>query len=296
MCKFLARIMPLTSVIVSGRGNRIVSQSGNRWVIVRLWHGEGAAAQAHRAACSGFPHAFPVEYTERRAAMRILLIEDDEVIAERVKNGLEREGYGVDVEFDGVAGFERALQGVHGIILLDVMLPRLAGWEVCRKLRASGITTPVLMLTARDMIEDRVEGLDAGADDYLPKPFDFRELLARIRALVRRTAAIKSSRILIADLEIDTLARTVRRAGQDIQLTPHQYSLLEALARNAGRTLTRDLILDSVWGDEDRISNTVEFHVAALRKKLDAPFPKKLIHTVHGVGYVLRSPNSDAEP
>ncbi|MBI3910160.1 MAG: response regulator transcription factor [Armatimonadetes bacterium] len=225
--------------------------------------------------------------------MRILLIEDDEVIAERVKVGLERERFAVDVAADGETGLRLARQRPYGLVILDLMLPRRDGWSVCEALRARQNTVPILMLTARDAVEDRVRGLEAGADDYLPKPFDFRELLARVRALLRRDRVHKSRVIRIADLEIDISSRRVRRAGREIQLTPREFALLEALATNEGRTLAREEIQERVWGDDESYSNTVSFHIALLRKKIDAEHPVKLIHTIHGVGYVLRRPDSE---
>jgi two-component system, OmpR family, copper resistance phosphate regulon response regulator CusR len=222
--------------------------------------------------------------------MKILLIEDDEVIAERVKAGLEKARYTVEIAPDGETGLEMAESNPYALLILDLMLPRRDGWSVCETLRRGRDTVPILMLTARDGVEERVRGLEVGADDYLPKPFDFNELLARVRALLRRDKLHKSRVIRIADLEIDTSARRVRRGGRDISLTPHEYSLLEALAANEGRTLTRDVIQERVWGDEESYSNTVSFHIAVLRKKIDAEHAVKLIHTVHGVGYVLRGP------
>lgn len=222
--------------------------------------------------------------------MRILLVEDDEVIASELKSALERERWTVDLATSGPDALEAAEFNQHGLIVLDIMLPGLDGWEVCRRLRKRRHPAPILMLTARDSVEDRIRGLEEGADDYLPKPFDVRELLARIRALIRRDKVHRTGVIQIADLEIDSQAHVVRRQGVEIHLTPREYSLLEALARNEGRTLTREVILESVWGNEESLENTVNFHVTSLRRKVDAPFEQKLIHTVHGFGYVLRAP------
>lgn len=227
--------------------------------------------------------------------MRILLIEDDEVIADRIRVGLERARYTVDVAHDGETGLQMARGGSYAVVVLDLMLPRRDGWSICEALRLRGNRIPILMLTARAGVDDRVRGLDMGADDYLAKPFDFKELQARIRALARRDSVNKSSLIRIGDLEIDTLARVTRRAGREIALTPHEFSLLEALARNEGRTLSREMIQECVWGDDESYSNVVSFHVASLRKKIDAEFSTKLIHTVYGAGYVLRGPG-EAEP
>ncbi len=225
--------------------------------------------------------------------MRILLIEDDEVIAERIQAGLEKAKFPVEIAADGEAGLRMALHGSYSLIILDLMLPGRDGWSVCEALRARRINTPILMLTARDAVEDRVRGLECGADDYLPKPFAFSELQARVRALLRREWTNRSRVLKVADLEVDTTARRVVRGGLEISLTPREYTLLEALAANEGRTLTREYVLERVWGDEESYSNTVAFHVAILRKKVDAAYPVKLIHTVHGVGYVLRAPQEE---
>lgn len=222
--------------------------------------------------------------------MRILVVEDDVVIAEQIARHLEREKYQVDVRRDGVEGESAARQEPYGLIVLDIMLPQRNGWDVCENLRRAKVTSPILMLTARDSIEDRIRGLEGGADDYLAKPFDIRELLARVKALVRRDKVHRTGSITIGDMEIDTHAHTVRRSGKEIHLTPREFSLLEALARNEGRTLTREVILERIWDNEESLVNTVNFHVASLRRKVDADFPVKLIHTVHGIGYVLRSP------
>ena len=219
--------------------------------------------------------------------MRILLVEDEVPIAEVVARGLTQAGYSVEIAATGRAGLEKAETGLYALILLDIMLPGLDGWEICERLRAQKITTPILMLTARDAVSDRVRGLETGADDYLPKPFDFAELLARIRALLRRDRLHKTSVIHVGDLTIDTSLRHVARAGKEITLTPREYSLLEALAGHEGQTLTREVILERVWLDEESYSNTVDAYIHLLRRKLDAEHPVKLLHTVHGVGYRL---------
>ena len=228
--------------------------------------------------------------------MRILLVEDDEVIAERIKAGLERARFTVDVAFDGETGLQMARDGPYALLILDLMLPRRDGWSVCEALRLRRNPLPILMLTARGGVEERVRGLNTGADDYLPKPFDFNELLARVRALLRRDQIHKSRVIQIADLEIDPAARLVRRGGQEIVLTPREFALLVALARNEGRALPREYILERVWGNDESYSNTVSFHVASLRKKIDAEHAVKLIQTVHGIGYALRGPESEGKP
>jgi len=216
-------------------------------------------------------------------------VEDDHVIARELASTFEREGWQVENAADGVEALEAA-SSAPDLIVLDVMLPSLDGWAVCEELRRRRCRAPILMLTARDSVDDRVRGLEGGADDYLPKPFDVRELLARIRALMRRDKVHRTGIIHVADLVIDSRSRQVRRAGQEIHLTPREFSLLEALARNEGRTLTREVILESVWSNEESLENTVNFHVTSLRRKIDANFEPKLIHTVHGFGYVLRNP------
>jgi len=223
--------------------------------------------------------------------MRLLLVEDDVEIADQIAHALTREGFSVDVEHDGQAGLQAAELTNYGLVVLDVMLPRLDGWGVCRALRARRATFPILMLTARDSVEDRVRGLEDGADDYLVKPFDARELTARIRALLRRDKVVRTGVIRVADLEIDSRTRRVTRSDVEVHLTPREYTLLEALARNVGRTLTREVILENVWDSEENTDNAVNFHVTSLRKKLDAGHVTKLIHTVHGFGYVMRSPD-----
>lgn len=222
--------------------------------------------------------------------MRILLIEDEVPIAEVIKLGLEQAGYTVVMAHDGISGLERAREGRWALLVLDVMLPGKDGWEICRALREERDPTPILMLTARDAVQDRVQGLDLGADDYLPKPFDFSELIARVQALLRREHIHKTRTLTVGDLVIDTRLRRITRAEQEITLTPREYTLLEALAGREGQVLTREVILERVWLDEESLSNTVDVYVGLLRRKIDAGHDTKLIQTVHGVGYVLRSP------
>jgi DNA-binding response OmpR family regulator len=224
--------------------------------------------------------------------MRALLVEDDREIANQIADILKRERFDVTIAPDGEEGLDEALSRSYGLVVLDVMLPKMDGWEVCDEIRKVGINTPILMLTARDSIDDRVKGLEGGADDYLPKPFDARELTARVRALLRRDAVHRTGKIEIDELVIDTNAKTVARGGLEVRLTPREYSLLVALARNEGRILTREVILEDVWNNEESLENTVNFHITSLRKKLDALGPK-LIHTVHGFGYTLRRGGSD---
>lgn len=217
--------------------------------------------------------------------VRILLVEDDEVISERLKRALEKEGYLADLAHDGQAGLDLAKLGGYSVIVLDVMMPKRDGWSVCQALRDAKDATPILMLTAKDAVEDRVKGLDLGADDYLVKPFSLKEFLARIRALTRRNKIEKSSLMHLSDLEIDSKAKTVTRDGNLLKLTKREYTLLEALARNGRRILSRDFIIEQIWNDEDSVSNTVNFHVTSLRKKIDEGREKSLIETVHGFGY-----------
>jgi DNA-binding response OmpR family regulator len=228
--------------------------------------------------------------------MRILLIEDDEVLAERIKTGLEKAHFSVDVAWDGETGLQMAREGPYTLLILDLMLPARDGWSICEALRLRRNSIPILMLTARGGVQDRVRGLNSGADDYLPKPFDFTELLARVRALLRRDQMHKSLVIRIADLEIDTESHQVRRGGRELPLTPREFALLEALARNQGRALTPEYILERVWSNDESLSDTVRFHVASLRRKIDADHPVKLIHNVYAVGYVLRAPEAEVKP
>ncbi len=220
--------------------------------------------------------------------MRLLIVEDEPDIAFGLETALKREGYLVDVALDGEAGEDLAIERAYGVILLDLMLPKKSGREVCRTLRRAGITTPILMLTARDQVDDRVEGLDAGADDYLVKPFAIKELLARIRALGRRESDRREAVLSVGGLTIDTLAHQVQLDGEEVRLTKREFQLLEALARNRGRVLSREVILQRVWNTDDALPNTVSFHMKSLRRKVDPT--GVLIHTVHGLGYSLRSP------
>lgn len=222
--------------------------------------------------------------------MKLLLVEDEPGIGQVVKQGLEEAKYQVDWATDGEKGLEMGTENTYNAILLDLMLPKMDGLEVCKELRARKVRIPIMMLTARDAVSDRVKGLDVGADDYLPKPFDFDELLARVRALLRRDKVNKSKVIRVSDLEIDTGSHIVRRAGKEIALTRREYTLLEALAAREGQVLTRELIQERVWMDEESYSNTVDVYIGSLRKKIDAPFEEKLIHTVHGLGYTVRRP------
>lgn len=222
--------------------------------------------------------------------MRLLVIEDDLVIASELERALRKAGHKADIAHDGETGLELALGASYSAVVLDIMLPRMDGWEVCQRLRQSGSAVPVLMLTAKDTVTDRVKGLDQGADDYLVKPFAFQELMARLRAITRREFQNKAEQLEVADLHIDPTAKTVTRAGAPISLTPREYSLLEALVRHEGQILSRDAILERVWNNDESLPNSVNFHMSSLRKKVDPPGQAKLIHTVHGFGYVLRRP------
>lgn len=217
--------------------------------------------------------------------MRILLVEDEEGIAEAVRRGLEKANYQVDVTASGEEGLALARNGNYSLLILDVMLPDGDGCRICERLRRLRSPLPVLMLTARDAVSDRVRGLEAGADDYLIKPFDFSELLARVRAQLRRDKVHRKRMIEAGDLCIDTTARRVTRAGQEIALTPREYALLETLARAEGCVLTRELLQETVWADEEVYPNTVDVCIGHLRRKMDQGYPMKLIRTVHGVGY-----------
>lgn len=220
--------------------------------------------------------------------MRILLAEDDPAIVNFVRAGLTEEGHAVDVARDGEEALAFPELTKFDIVLLDVMLPGLSGTEVCRRLRNSGLKTPILMLTARDTIEDRVLGLDSGADDYLVKPFAFAELLARVRALLRRAPMVHGRYLEMADLRLDTVTRQAFRRDQEIRLTTKEYALLELFLRNPYHVLTRDQIASHVWNyDFENATNVIDVHVRNLRRKLDDPFPPALIQTHRGTGYVL---------
>ncbi len=220
--------------------------------------------------------------------MKILIVEDDAEIAMAVREGLDDAGYTTHVVRDGDRALKLAETTPYALIILDLMLPSMDGMEICRRLRRSRNNLPILMVTARDTIPERIAGLEAGADDYLVKPFSFDELLARVRALLRRENVVKSSLIEIADLVVDTQARTASRARREIPLTGREYTLLEALAGHEGQILSREAIQERVWSDDISVSNTVDVCIKNLRKKIDDGFDNKLIHTVYGLGYVLR--------
>lgn len=225
--------------------------------------------------------------------MRILVIEDERKVAQFLKKGLQAESYSVDLAHDGQEGSFLARTEQYDAIILDVMLPKKNGFEVLKEIRSEGIRCPVLMLTAKSEVDDRVEGLNLGADDYLPKPFSFSEVLARIRALVRRSGSgTQGSVLAIADLSVNVLTRKVRRGERAIGLTAKEYELLEYLLRNKGRVLSRVILTEHIWDmNFDSETNIVDALVNRLRRKIDDDFPRKLIHTVRGVGYVLKEPD-----
>jgi two-component system copper resistance phosphate regulon response regulator CusR len=197
-------------------------------------------------------------------------------------------GFHVTWTTDGMRGYDAALSEEFDVLVLDILLPRKNGWDICKDLRSAKRTVPILMLTALDELDDKVKGLQIGADDYLSKPFEIPELVARVQALVRRDKVNRTLVTRVADLEIDRHSRSVKRAGREIKLTRREYDLLEALASNEGRVLSRQTIQERVWTDDESFSNTVDVFIGTLRKKIDAGHEKKLIHTVHGFGYVLR--------
>ena len=224
--------------------------------------------------------------------MRVLLIEDERKVASFIQRGLEAEHYSVDVEYDGEAGFLRVCEGNYDVVILDVNLPRRDGLTVLRDIRARQHRVPVLLLTARDTIADKVAGLDQGADDYLTKPFAFEELLARVRVLLRRGTPTTTAPLLsFADLSLNPVTRQVTRAGKRLDLTAKEFALLEFFLRRPGRVLSRTLIAQHVWGvDFDTFTNVIDVYVNYLRKKIDSDFEPKLLHTVRGAGYVLKTP------
>ncbi len=221
--------------------------------------------------------------------MRILVVEDEVSLAELIKEGLEDEGYSVDVAYDGEEGFDLAANEPYDVVVLDIMLPKKDGFEIVRDLRNEGVKTPVLMLTAKSATEDKVLGLNSGADDYLTKPFSFDELLARIRALLRRSFGEAKSVVRVADLELDLNTHEVKRLGKAIELTSKEYALLEYLVLNKNKLLSRMDIVEHIYDyNYDFDSNVVDVLVARLRSKIDKDFDKKLIHTVRGAGYMVK--------
>jgi len=220
--------------------------------------------------------------------MRLLLVEDERKVSELVARALRAERYAVDVAEDGERGWELAQAYAYDLVILDLMLPRLSGAELLRRVRRKSEQVPILVLTARAATEDKVQHFEAGADDYLTKPFAFAELVMRVKALLRRGPVARSSVLRVADLEVDRLSQQVRRAGRRIELTPKEYALLEYLAANPGRVFSRTMIIEHVWDQSfEGLTNIVDVYVRHLRSKVDDPFPVKLIRTVRGVGYGL---------
>jgi two-component system OmpR family response regulator len=228
--------------------------------------------------------------------MRLLIVEDDATIADFVRTGLVEAGFAVDVAADGERGLDLAVTGGYDAAIVDVMLPKIDGLALIDRMRARGVRTPVLILSARRTVDDRVQGLQAGGDDYLTKPFAFAELLARVQALIRRaTGATEPTRLTVGELTLDLLSRQTTRAGRALDLRPREFALLEYLMRNPGRVLTKTMILSHVWGyNFNPGTNVVDVLVSRLREKIDRGFEPKLLHTVRGVGYVLEPRPSDA--
>ena len=221
--------------------------------------------------------------------MRVLVVEDNPDMGPYLEQGLTEQGFAVDLVADGLRGFEYAAGGVYDLLILDRMLPGQDGLELLRRLRAKGINTPAIFLTAKSAVNDRVQGLDAGADDYLVKPFSFAELLARIRVVLRRGTEAPPSVLRVDDLSLDPASHAVERAGQRIELSSKQFALLYYLMRHAGQVVSRTMIQEHVWNYEfDGLTNVVDVHINRLRNKIDKGFDRSLIHTLRGVGYVLR--------
>ena len=221
--------------------------------------------------------------------MRILVVEDEKRLAEVIKKGLVEEGYSVDVAYDGAEGQYMAENASYDLVILDIMLPKKDGVTICQELRIRGINTPILMLTAKDSVEDRVKGLDSGADDYLVKPFAFSELVARVRALLRREALSKASKLQVGDLVMDTLTREVWRGDKKIELTTKEYALLEYFMRHPNMVVTRTMLMEKVWDyDFEGLSNVIDVYIRRLRLKLDEEGEESIIETVRGAGYRLR--------
>jgi heavy metal response regulator len=221
--------------------------------------------------------------------MRLLVIEDEKKVASFIKKGLEEEHYAVDVAYDGEEGLYLSETNDYDLVILDLMIPKIHGWDVLKKIRAKRNNVPILVLTARDSIEDKVKGLDSGCDDYLTKPFAFAELLARIRALLRREKAEKEPILRIADLTLSLVTHKVARRGKEIELTSREYTLLEYFMRNPDKVLTRTMISEHVWDYHfDSMTNVIDVYVNYLRKKIDKDFEPKLIHTIRGIGYIMK--------
>lgn len=228
--------------------------------------------------------------------MKLLIVEDDPRIAKTLSTGLSEEKFLVEIAEDGEQGEYLAAINHYDAVILDLLLPRRSGMEVCRELRVQGINTPILMLTAMDATSDKIAGLNCGADDYLTKPFVFEELLARLRALLRRGPAVRDSRLHCEQVSVDTVGHVVTVSGQQVELTAREYMLLECLLQNQGKVLTRQQLADQVWGAEyDPLSNVIDVYINYLRNKVDTHLEQKLIHTIRGMGYMLKSkPREDA--
>ena len=221
--------------------------------------------------------------------MRLLIVEDEKKVAGFIKKGLEEETYAVDVAYDGEEGFHLAELNQYDMIILDLMLPKMDGLEVLTRLRDKKVNIPILLLTAKDAVEDKVTGLNKGADDYLTKPFAFSELLARVRSLLRRGQAETKTELKVSDLSLDLVSHKVNRNGEEIELTGKEYSLLEYFMRNEGKVLTRTMIAEHVWDyNFDTFTNVIDVYVNHLRKKIDKKYPVKLLHTLRGIGYVMK--------
>jgi len=221
--------------------------------------------------------------------MRILIVEDEKKVAAFIKKGLEEETYAVDVAYDGEDGLHMGVENQYDLIILDLMLPIIDGLNVLSRLRGKKIETPILLLTAKDSVEDKVTGLNTGADDYLTKPFAFSELLARIRVLLRRGKAETKTVLQIDGLSLDLVSHKVKRSNEEIELTGKEYSLLEYFMRNQGKVLTRTMIAEHVWDyNFDTFTNVIDVYVNHLRKKIDKGYPEKLLHTLRGVGYIMK--------
>ncbi|MDD5687405.1 MAG: response regulator transcription factor [Elusimicrobia bacterium] len=224
--------------------------------------------------------------------MRILVVEDEKKLASFVKRGLKEEGYAVDVALDGEEGYNLATINLneYDLIILDVVIPKIDGITLCRKLREEKINTPILMLTGKDTVKDKVAGLDSGANDYLTKPFAFEELLARVRAITRRKNEKNVTKLVVGDLELDLLTHKVMRANKEIILTTKEYSLLEYLMQNAGNVVTRTMISEHVWDiNFDSYTNVIDVYINYLRNKIDSNFNSKMLHTIRGRGYILKN-------
>ncbi len=228
-------------------------------------------------------------------AMRVLVIEDEQKMADLIKRGLEEEGMEVETVYDGETGLEAGKDGKHDLIILDLGLPGRDGLDISRELRSTGVKTPILILTAQDSTEMKVRGLDSGADDYLTKPFAFAEMLARIRALQRRTLSEDSTKLQIGDLSLNLINRRVNRANVEVQLTGKEFALLEFFMRHPDEILSRETLSEKVWEETfDTLTNVIDVYINYLRNKIDRQFEPKLIHTVRGVGYMFKTPTADS--